>query len=129
MTKAGEILQLQIEPGRIAQFRNRWRVQRKNNGILDRGKLSRRARNHCLNRVFGPFSFAPIFEPSERESGVLPATIEAKSRNRDEAPDFGLLQEIFLDLSENFIRSFLGRADGQLDVGDEITLILRWQKG
>src|SRR6266516_2441600 len=128
MTQAAEILQLQIEPGRIAQFGNRRWIQRKNNRILDRGKPSRGARNHPLNRVFGPFSFAPIFEPSERERRVLAATVEAESRDGDETLDLGLLQKIFLNLSQIFIRSFLRRADGQLDVGDEITLFLRMKK-
>src|SRR5438045_9609485 len=128
MTQARQILQLQIESGRIAQLRNRRRIQRKNNGILDRGEFSRRARDDPLNRMLGAFSFTPIFEPSERKRRVLSATVETKSRDCDEALDFGLFQKILYDLAQNFIRPLLRRPNRQLDVGDEITLIFGGQK-
>src|SRR5437870_3910730 len=109
MTQAAEILQLEIEPGRIAQLGNRRWIQRKNNRILDRGKPSRGARNHPLNRVFGSLSFAPLLEPAEGERRVLATTVEAESRDGDETLDLGLLQKILLNLSQNIIRSFLRR--------------------
>src|SRR5580765_2016483 len=83
VAEAREVLQLQVEPGRVAQFIDgRW-IERENNRVFDRGKLRSRARDHRLNGVFGTFALAPIFEPSERKRGVLPASIETKTGDGD----------------------------------------------
>ena len=93
MAEAGEILQLKIETGRVAQLGDRRWIQRKNNGVLDRSEFSSRAGNHRLNGVFSAFAFAPIFEPPERKRRVLAASVETKTGDRDEAFDFRLLQK------------------------------------
>ncbi len=128
MAEPGQVLQLHIEAGRVAQFADRRGIQRVNNGVFDGGKSAKSAGNHRLHGVFSAFAVAPIFEPAEGERRVLSTAIEAETGDGDETLDFGLLQKIFLDLFQHRIRSFLGRADGQLDIGDKITLILGRQE-
>src|SRR5438445_10065076 len=101
MAKSREILQFHVESSRVTQLIDGRRIQRKNDRIPDCGKFSCSARDHRLNRVFGTFAVAPIFEPPERQRRILPASIEAKTSDGDKALDFRLFQKITFNLPEN----------------------------
>ena len=73
-------------------------------------------------------ALAPVFQMNKGERGVLPLAVEAEAGDVHHARHFRLVQIIILHLLEHVHRALLGRADRQLDAGDEITLVFIRQK-
>src|SRR5262245_38521499 len=124
MADPAAILQLKIKASRVAEFRDRGWIQRKNDCVLDRGELGVRTSDHGLNGVLFAFALAPVFQTTKGERGILAATVKAETSDRDEALDFRLLEEIFLDLLEDRVCALLGGTDRELNIRDEVALVL-----
>ena len=130
MAHPATVLQSESEAAGVAQFGDRWRCQRVDEGIANAREPAEGTPGQPFGRFARTLALVPVFQRHERKRRVLPQTREAEAQHAHHALHLGLLQDVVLDLLDYRQRAFLRRAGRQLHVDDDVALVfLRQERG
>ena len=125
---AAAVLQAEGEARRGAEFGNRRRTERKDEGVADAHQRAERATGDGLHAVGGAGALRPILQRDKRQRRVLALTREAEAEHADHALHFGLLEHVAFDLFHHRERALLRGARRQLDVDQHDALVFGRQE-
>ncbi|MNV69698.1 hypothetical protein D3C71_1626180 [compost metagenome] len=125
---AAAVLQAEGKPAGIAQFRNGWWAQRKDEGIANARKTTEGAVGQVLGGLTGAVAILPVLEGHERQCSILSLAGEAEAQHTHHALHFSLFEDELFDLLHHGQRAFLRCAGRQLHVDDDVALVLTGQE-
>ncbi|MNB89842.1 hypothetical protein D3C75_368890 [compost metagenome] len=131
VTQTALVNQLEVEAGRRTQFHNRWQVERKHHRIFNLREGAHRAAGNCFNFVLFAWTFAPVFQRYEGDTGVLTTTRKAKAVNRKHGFNVRFLfgEVVIGHFIQHFLGTFLRCTRRKLRHCQEYALVFIRQEG
>ena len=123
MAQATEVLELQVEPRALAQTANSRRLHDERIGITDAGQCHGRPLGNGRPALAGASALGPVLEANKRPRGVLAVPPHAQPADADHRVDFGLFQDVVLELLDHGLRAAVRGPYRQLDLCQEDPLV------
>ena len=123
VAEARAVLQTERKARCVTQFRNRRRIQRKDDRIANATEQRTKGpADHGIGGLILALALAPVLERGEHDTRVRPVAREAETLDSHDVLDRLFLLVVVLDLLDHFQRAVGRCTRRQLDVGHDVAL-------